>query len=362
MKLKFHSKERTLTSGSRQRGVGIVGSGYMGRKWANVAARLVAEADLVGVTGGRRAEGLANDLGCRRYESYEAMLADPAVDLVVLATPPAVHMTQAVTAAQAGKHLLIEKPMANTVGECREMIDACSRNDVRLAVVSPHRYKAGVMVAKQLIRAGAIGEVRMVRSLGLDMGFWDTSETQDEWKLDPDQQTTYAGWGAHACDLIRWFVGSEANLAFSIFEQYASTPPPNSSAMVSYRFENGAMAQVWMSYDIPSPGFGSQLQFFLVGSEGMIDVDSYGPVRLGGGPIELGGRPDWTVIYETPPVDPDNHPMYQLAAQLRDLIDAIEHQREPDVNGHEGIQTTAMLQAAEISARTGNSVRLPLEG
>jgi predicted dehydrogenase len=341
-------------------GVGIVGSGYMGRKWANVADRLVAEATLVGVTGGRRAEALANDLGCRRYGSYEEMLGDPAVGVVVLATPPAVHASQAIAAAQSGKHLLVEKPMANSVAECREMIDACASAGVSLAVVSPHRYKAGVLVAKQLVDAGAIGDVTMIRSLGLDMGFWDTTTTQDEWKLDPAQQTTYAGWGAHACDLIRWFIGSEPDLAFAIFEQYAATPPPHSSAMASYHFESGAMAQVWMSYDIPAPGYGSQLQFFIVGTKGMIDVDSYGQVRLGGGVVELGGRDGWNVIYETPPVDPNNHPMYQLAAQLRDLLQAAEHGREPEVNGLEGLQTTGMLEAAELSARTGNAVHLPL--
>jgi UDP-N-acetyl-2-amino-2-deoxyglucuronate dehydrogenase len=341
-------------------GVGILGSGYMGRKWANVAARIVAEAELAGVTGGRRADGLATDLGCRRYGTYEEMLEDPAVDVVVLATPPAGHAAQSVAAAQAGKHLLVEKPMANTVAQCREMIEACETADVRLAVVSPHRRKAGVLIAKQLVDAGAIGEVKMVRSLGLEMGFWDTTKTQDEWKLDPDQQSLYASWGAHACDLIRWFIGSEPDLAFAVFEQYATTPPPGSSAMASYHFENGAMAQIWTSYDIPSPGFGSPLQFFLVGTKGMLDVDSYGLIRLAGGEIELGGRSEWTTLYETPPVDPDNNPMYQLAAQLRDLFDAIRDHREPEVNGTEGLQTTGMLEAAEISARTGDSVRLPL--
>jgi predicted dehydrogenase len=234
-------------------GVGIVGSGLMGRKWAEVAAGLTGRTTLAGVTGGRRAAALAADYACTLHDSFDRLIADPRIGVVVLATPPAVHAAQAIAAARAGKHVLVEKPMANTVRQCAGMIAGCAESGVQLAVVSPHRFKNGTRVAKHFVDGGAIGTITMAQAVGFESGFWDTAVTQDEWKLDPAQQTTYAGWAAHACDLLRWFIGAEADLAFAMFERYGPEPPPHSSAMASYHFTNSAMAHVWMSYDIP-PG------------------------------------------------------------------------------------------------------------
>ena len=121
-----------------------------------------------------------------------------------------------------------------------------------MSIVSQHRFRAAPAYAKRLIDDGAIGQVRMVRAIGPECGFWDTSVTQDEWKLDPNQQTAFASWGTHACDLLRWFIGSRPTQGYAVIDHFDDSPPPGSSAMATYRFENGAMAQVWMSYDIPT--------------------------------------------------------------------------------------------------------------
>lgn len=338
-------------------GVGVLGSGFMGRTWAEVAANHITRTELVGVTGGRRAPALAGDYGCRHYDSYEELLADPAVEVVVLTTPPAGHEQQAVAAARAGKHILVEKPMAQDAAECVRINAAVAAAGVSLAVVSQHRFRAAPAFTKRLLDEGTIGPVTMVRAIGPAVGFWDTSKTQDEWKLDPTQQTTFASWGAHACDLVRWFVDDEPDLAFALFEQYGpAAAPPMRSAMATYHFRRGAMAQLWMSYDIPAPGLGSGLQFQLVGTEGMIDCDAYGAVRLGRGD-------SFSVVFEEAPFDPSDPSsgprLAAYAAELTDLIDAVRDGRRPLVDGAEGLATTAMLAAAEDSARSGQAVTLP---
>jgi UDP-N-acetyl-2-amino-2-deoxyglucuronate dehydrogenase len=337
-------------------GVGVLGSGFMGRTWSEVAANHVPSADLIGVAGGRRAPALATDYGCELFESYEAMLADPAVEVIVLTTPPAGHEQQAALATQAGKHLLVEKPMAQNAAECARMNEAARAAGVALAVVSQHRFRAAPVYAKRLIDEGVIGPVTMIRAIGPEVGFWDTSKTMDEWKLDPAQQTTYASWGAHACDLVRWFAGDEPDLAFALFEQYGADTPPMRSAMATYHFRRGAMAQLWMSYDIPAPGLGSGLQFQLVGTEGIIDCDAYGAVRLSKGDSS-------SIVFEQEafdPLDPVSTPrLAAYAAELTDLLDAAREGRQPLVNGAEGLATTAMLEAAELSARTRQAIALP---
>jgi myo-inositol 2-dehydrogenase/D-chiro-inositol 1-dehydrogenase/scyllo-inositol 2-dehydrogenase (NAD+) len=271
----------------------------------------------------------------------------------VLATPPAGHEQQTLIAARHGKHVFIEKPMAQNVAECRRMVEACEGAGVRLGIVSQHRFRASDMAAKKLIDEGAIGRVTMVRCLGPEVGWWDTEKTQDQWKLDPAQQTAYASWAAHGCDMLRWYVGDEAVLAFAQFAHYSQQPPPDRSAMATYRFAGDVLSHIWMSYDIPAPGLGSAMQLLIVGTRGMVDYDSYGAVRLGRGE-------GWETVFTQGPFDPtdptDPRRLEGYARHLNDFADAIRDGRAPSVSGHDGVHVVAMLDAAELSAKTNRSV------
>lgn len=334
-------------------GFGMLGSGFMGRTWAEVAHRYVPGGRLAAVAGGRRAPSLAADYGVPLEPDLESLLGRPDVDAIVLATPPAGHEQQALAAATHGKHVFVEKPMAQNVAECRRMVEACERAGVRLGVVSQHRFRAADMAAKKLIDEGAIGRVTMVRCMGPEMGWWDTEKTQDQWKLDPTQQTAFASWAAHGCDLMRWFTGSEAVLAFAQFAHYSDQPPPDRSAMVTYRFANHVLSQTWMSYDIPAPGLGSAMQLLIVGSRGMVDYDSYGAVRVGRGT-------GWESVFQQGPFDPtdptDPQRLEAYARHLNDFAGAVRDGREPYVDGQDGVHIVAMLDAAELSAKTNRSV------
>ena len=178
--------------------VGIVGSGFMGRTWAEVAANHAKGTSLSAVAGGTRGSALAADFGIPLEPDLDALLARDDVDAVVLASPPAGHLGQTLSAAAAGKHLLVEKPMAQSATECAEMVAACRAAGVRLSVVSQHRFRDAPVAAKQLIDDGAIGEIRMIQVTGAEVGWWDLKARGDEWKLDPRQQTAWASWGAHS--------------------------------------------------------------------------------------------------------------------------------------------------------------------
>jgi len=335
---------------------GIVGSGFMGRTWAEVAANHAAGTELVAVTGGRRAAALATDYGVDLEPSLESLLGRDDIDAVVLATPPATHRAQTLLAAQAGRHLLVEKPMAQSVDECAEMVAACRAAGVRLSVVSQHRFRDSPVAAKHLIDSGLIGQVRMIQVTGAEVGWWDLAARGDEWKLDPGQQTAYASWGAHACDLIRWFSGADGSLAFARIGNFSGRPPAvGQSAVVIYEMTSGVLVQVTMSYEFPEPGLSPAWPWLIVGSEGMIDLDPYGSVRLGRGET-------WETVGVQAPFDPlDAVDPVRLAAyrrQLEDLVEAIKDGHDPLVSGEEGRRTTAMLDAAERSAATGQAVKV----
>src|SRR5262245_13765892 len=122
-------------------GVGIIGSGYMGRTYAECIARYNSGARLVAVAGGSRAAGLAADDRVAAEPSVDALLQRPDVQAVVATSPQSAHCEQTVNAARAGKHILVEKPMATSSEECRQMIDACDAAGVALSVIKPWRYR-----------------------------------------------------------------------------------------------------------------------------------------------------------------------------------------------------------------------------
>jgi predicted dehydrogenase len=283
--------------------------------------------------------------------SSDVLLARADVDGVIIASPPAAHREQVVAAAAAGRHVLVEKPMAQDVDECRAMVDACRAADVRLSVVSQHRFRETPAAAHRIIAEGTIGDVRMIRLTGAEVGWWDLEARGDTWKLDPAQQTAWASWSAHGCDLVRWFTGSEGRTVFASITNFSGEPPRvGQSAMAQYTMTSGALVQVWMTYEMPPPGLASTWQFEIVGSAGILRLDPYGRLSVGRGDA-------FEVVAEQPTFDPlDANDPIRLGAyarQLADLLAAAGEGRDPLVSGEDGLATVAMIVAAERSARSG---------
>ena len=174
--------------------------------------------------------------------------------------------------------------MAQSAAECAEMVAACREAGVRLSVVSQHRFRDAPVAAKRLIDEGAIGDVRMIQVTGAEVGWWDLAARGDEWKLDPHQQTAWASWGAHSCDLLRWFSGGDGELAFARITNFSGEPPDvGQSAAVTFEMTTGALAHILMSYEFPPPGIQPAWTWRIVGSTGIIELDPYRsrPARAG---------------------------------------------------------------------------------
>ena len=213
----------------------------------------------------------------------------------------------------------------------------------------------GVEVSTQFSGGKVIG----VRLTGAEVGWWDLKARGDEWKLDPAQQTAWASWSAHGCDLIRWFSGSEPVSAYARISNFSGQPPDvGQSAMALYEMASGVLVQIWMTYEAPKPGLASTWEFVIIGSTGIIELDPYGKLRLGRGE-------GWEVVAEMPSFDPldasDRIRLRAYARQLEDLLAAVRGGRDPLVSGDEGRRTTAMLTAAEVSARSGMAVEVEVD-
>jgi predicted dehydrogenase len=327
----------------------------MGRTYAGCLAGQVQRAGLVSITGGSRAAGLAREYGVDAEPSLDALLNRDDVEAVILATPHSLHVPQTLQAAAAGKHVLVEKPMGRTVSECDQMIDACQAAGVTLSVNKVLRFRQAPMAAKRLVDEGAIGDVRLMLARHVHTDYLNPGKA---WTFDPEEGSRWLDIGAHLTDLFRWFSGSEAITAFADYHNYTGCPPEPRTALVHYRFRNGAMAQALMSYELPEPGLPPTDTVMIIGSQGMIDLDEYGKVRLGRGD-------GWTLAEEQPAFDylegyMDPARLAAFAAQVQDFVDAITEEREPVVGGGNGRAAVEMVQAADRSAATGQVVSLPL--
>ncbi len=145
------------------------------------------------------------DFGARTHDSIEALCDDPNVQAVYIATPHELHAAHACAAAARGKHVLVEKPMAVTLAECRAMIEAAGRSGVRLVVGHSHSFDAPIRRSREIVASGALGAVRMVSALNYTDFLYRPRR--------PEELDTSKGGGvlfsqaAHQVDVVRLLCG-----------------------------------------------------------------------------------------------------------------------------------------------------------
>ena len=135
---------------------------------------------------------MANALNTSFYTTYEDLLAHNDIEAVLISTPHFLHRDQAVTAARTGKHILIEKPMANTLEEAESIIAACEENKVLFTDNYSFRYLPKIQMARQLVEDGALGDitgVQMISHQFKDPGYWTgaRSNSPDDWRASREK-------------------------------------------------------------------------------------------------------------------------------------------------------------------------------
>ena len=335
-------------------GIGIIASGYMGRTYAECVARYNAGARLVAVAGGSRAPALANDYGIQAEPSVEALLQRQDVTAVIITSPQSAHAEQTALAARYGKHVLVEKPMATSTQACQGMIDACRQHDVKLSVIKPWRYRGSTRRLYEAIQRGDIGDVRMLTLWWL---YPRIPFIGKEWFRDPKEGGLFLDAGSHCFDFLRWVAGAEPTRLYAQVANYNQDSDTPRSTMTTLAFANGVMATLWLSYEVPSPGWEhTDFRARVVGSTGNLDAHGYGAFQLG-----RGGA--WETVYEQAPMDYVNRPMEFVRLEafvdmVQDFIDAIRDGREPPVTGQDGLAAVAMVEAGYRSSALGQAVNL----
>lgn len=351
---------------SAQVRVGVVG---LGQGTAHLAAFQLLEGSRVVAVADRKPElreAIADryEVG-RRYETLEQLLADPAIDLVVIATPDHLHGQHVIAALEAGKHVLSEIPMATSIEECRQIIALTDRTGLKYQMGNQVRYAHCLQDVQRLLRAGDLGEPFYGEGEylhALSEHIWRREE--DHWRITgPVPQTTLLGGGPHALDTLRWLM----NVRFakvSAFHSAQQTEWSTTHTTVAiYQATNGATAKITTSYAMVRPYC---LYFSVYGSEGTFErtrLQEGGETtnylyhsRLSGTermiPVTL---PNWTNPALAHTVSGRGHGTMEYE-QARDLLAAIANDTEPPLGPREAAASIVPLICGIAVANQGGGM------
>jgi len=221
---------------------GIIGCGGIGR-WHAKSLVSIPGTTLSGVTDTDAAarDQAAQSFGARVFDSADAMLRDDAIDVVSICTPPASHAPLITAAADAGKHVLVEKPLALDLSEADRAVAACASRNVHLGVVHQQRGRSATRALHRLIVDGELGQPLMAAAIHT----WFRTDSQldeDAWRGD-----VAAGGGVlldqaiHAIDLLVWFLGEPRWVSGST-ATLARRTTAEDTAVATVGFDSGAMA------------------------------------------------------------------------------------------------------------------------
>lgn len=223
---------------------GVLGPGYVATRAVIPALQRVSDARVLAVASSdtERAQSTAARFGIERiYTSYAQLLADPDIHAVYIALPNHLHREWTVRASQAGKHVLCEKPLAMTAGECDEMIAACQQAGVLLMEAVMYRFHPRMQYMKRLLLDGACGDMRFLHaafSFPFDSpaNYRNCSQFGGGALLDV---------GSYCINAARWFTGSEPR-AMQAFSASRNGIDITTSAIL--RFEQGILAHIRCSF------------------------------------------------------------------------------------------------------------------
>lgn len=223
--------------------LGVAG---LGRAFALMVPTFAADPRVQPVAGADpRAEArrrFESDFGGRAYESVEALCADPSVQVVYVATPHELHAEHARLAAARGKHVLVEKPMALTLEDCRAMIAAARAAGVRLVVGPSHGFDAPIRRAREIIDSGAVGRVRMITALNFTDFLYRPRR--------PEELDTARGGGAvfnqaaHQVDVVRRLGGGRVHSVRALTGNWDEARPTEGAYAALLTFEDGTFASL----------------------------------------------------------------------------------------------------------------------
>lgn len=331
--------------------VGLIGCGRVAR--AHVAALKAAEhTKLVAVADIKedRAKAFAEEHGADAYTDWRELLKRDDIDAIQICTPHYLHAEMAIAAANAGKHVLTEKPMAISVADADAMIEAARRNNVFLGVIFQNRYNDGSIAIKEAIESGRLGEIKGTRAFIT----WDRSDDyyrKSDWKgtWDKEGGGVLIDQAIHTIDLMQWFVGEIDSIRATYDTRAHEYIDVDDVAEAFIKFKNGAIGCVYANcfYVWNAPIYlevvGTKGRAELIGSEAIITVGNE-THRVVQAQNEIVGKKYWGSGHRR---------------QIAEFYTSVLKGEKPFLDGEAGKVAMSMVLAMYESSRTGKTISFP---
>lgn len=332
--------------------IGIIGSGRAGMIHANNFAASVKNAEVVALSDTYEEYLLPNakELGITKiYRDYNDLINDMDIDAIVIATPTVLHKDITVKAANVGKHVFCEKPMAMNPQECDEMIEAAKRNNVNLQIGFMRRFDRSFQEAKRRILDGEIGDLVSVKSLT------HGPSNPQPWQYDIAKSNgPLAEVNSHDIDTLRWYTESEFKEVYAIGgnfrcpEAKAEFPDFYDNVLLTAKFENGIQGlidgAVYVQY-----GYDARVE--ILGTKGVIFVGGLEGNKVVSCSLQNGMQRNiinsWRDLFKDAYLNEDI-----------EFVQSILEQRSPLATGIDGKKAVEVVNAGNQSIITNKPVIL----
>jgi predicted dehydrogenase len=319
---------------------GVLSTAQIARNMHIPAARKATNTEIVVISSREkdRAQKWADELGIpRAYGSYDEVLADPEVDAIINPLPNSMHCEWTIKAAEAGKHILCEKPLAVTVAEARRMIDAAKANNVLLMEGFTHQFNPAMEFIRHTIDSGAIGEVKFVRS--------ELTYTLQDWDTDARVKRELAGGslydaGCYCVNTVRAVMGAEP-ISVQAFERVRETHQVDSNFAGLLKFPGDRLGYI-------ATGMESPFRFTceVIASKGSLaTANLFAGDRVS---VVVGGEKE---VRSFNAID-------RFQVQIEHFSECVLTSQLPKLPPEDGMHNVAVLVALKEAARQGKAVAL----
>lgn len=334
----------------------LVGCGRISKNHFDAVARtdglrLSAVCDVVE----ERARAAGEAHGVPWFTSLDEMLRDASCDIVSLCTPSGLHAPQGVQAAAAGKHVLSEKPMATTLAAADALVDACDAAGVRLFVVKQNRLNPPIQLVRRAVDKGRFGRIYMANVTvrwQRPQEYYDAAPWRGTWEFDGGAIMNQA---SHYVDLIQWLVGPVESVVAKTATQARAIEAEDSGAAV-LKFRSGALGVIEVN-----------VLTYPRNLEGSITIlGEKGSVKIGGTAVNkveqwaFAEYDDDDKLVESVNTNPPDVYGFGHLGYYANVLSVLRGEARADTDGRAGRKSLELILAIYESARTGETVPLPL--
>jgi UDP-N-acetylglucosamine 3-dehydrogenase len=280
-----------------------------------------------------RGKAVAEQFGTEWVADYRDALSRDDIDCVVICSENVRHKELTVAAAEAGKHVLCEKPLATTVEDAQAMIDACRKHGVKLQTAFPVRFNAAIVGLRDAIKAGAIGQPLVIsaRNPGTCPGSWFVDPALSDGGAVIDHTV-------HVVDVLRWIFDAEVTEVYAEIDTRMHDIPVDDTGLLMMKLSNGIPVSLDTSWSRPAnwPIWGG-VTIDVIGETGVLFADAFNNT------YEI--AEDRGPSYSWQPVEVSGDP-----EMVASFIDAVRNDTEPLVTGEDGLRALQIALCAYQSA------------